>query len=457
MKKLLAGLLLLTSQLVAAQSADERIGTLINERRWFDLQRELQITPADSLLPMLHTLGNSVVKHYFNQPESACKFITTLLQNFQQEIGGENAVNMAYFLGSNLARQGLYKDAAELVQGLVDQLKAQQANSDQVAALQKIADTNKIYARIDNICRPLHPVGKYTIPILTDSKLHSKGGGFIAMNGHLNQIPKQLIFDTGAGVNIISSKDADECKLRKLDFFVDMSGIGTQQGQIAIADTLQIGETMWQNVPFFIVDIATGHTAADKVIAKGLAPVIGLPVMLQMKEMQLDFVNGTLTIPATFTPNQLRYSNLMLKDNGGLRVEAYNEQKEPLYFHLDTGSSSTMMNPRWYNNHKESIQSTGIKDSLRMGGVGGVVQQHSYLMKNLRFQIGTGQAPLDSIHAGTGIDLHTGQPVISTIFTDPEEDGVIGVDLLEKFARVIINLQEMYIEATPHSEQKLYE
>lgn len=78
-------------------------------------------------------------------------------------------------------------------------------------------------------------------------------------------------------MNIISSKDANECKL---DLFINISGTGMQQGQVAIADILRIGETIWENVPFFIVDIATGHAKADKVIAKGLAPVIGLPVML---------------------------------------------------------------------------------------------------------------------------------------------------------------------------------
>lgn len=455
MKKLFVGLLLLTSQLAAAQSADERIGTSINEKRWFDLQCELQkVTPADSLSPMLQTLGTAMIKHYFNQPDAACQSIAYLLEHHQQELDGGSALNMAYILGVNLSRQGMYKDAAKLTQSLADQLKAQQVDSNQVAGLQKVANMYEMYADIGNICRPLHPVGEYKIPLFTDNKLHGKKDGFIAMNGHLNQTPKQLIFDTGAGMNIISSKDAKECGLRALDSYIDMAGTGIQQGQVAIADTLRIGETMWQNVPFLIVDIVTGHAEADKVMAKGLAPVIGLPVMLQMKEMQLDFVNHTLTIPANLTPNPLLHSNMMRKDNEGLRVVAYNEQGEPLYLHLDTGSSISMMTPRWYNNHKDLAQSTGVQDSLRLGGVGGVVQQHSYLMKNLGFQIGKGKAFLDSIQAGTGIDLHTGQPIVDSPFTDLEEDGVIGVDLLEKFARVIINLQDMFIEAIPRLGQK---
>lgn len=139
MKKLFAGLLLLISQLATAQSVDEHIGTLLNERRWFDLQRELQIvTPANSLSPMLYTFSTAMVKHYFNQPKTTCQPITVLLNHYQQEIGVDNVLNMVNFLGVNLSRQGLYKEAAELEQSLVNQLKALQADSAQIIALQKI-------------------------------------------------------------------------------------------------------------------------------------------------------------------------------------------------------------------------------------------------------------------------------------------------------------------------------
>lgn len=157
----------------------------------------------------------------------------------------------------------------------------------------------------------------------------------------------------------------------------------------------------------------------------------------------------------------------MRKDGKGLRVEARNEQGESLFFHLDTGSSISILNPRWYNNHKKSVQSAGIQDSLRIGGVGGVIQQQSYLMKGLAFQIGKGQTLLDSIQVGTGIDLHTGQPVISSSFTSPEEDGIIEMYwrnlhvspltckiCILKLCRV--RKQKMYLEAGRCIESRTY-
>lgn len=94
-----------------------------------------------------------------------------------------------------------------------------------------------------------------------------------------------------------------------------------------------------------------------------------------MKEMQLDFANRTLAIPANLTSNPLTYSNLIRKDNEGLQVEFHNGQGEPLIFLLDTSLSTSIMSAHWYNNHKELAQSTGAPDRLHPGGIGGVVQQ----------------------------------------------------------------------------------
>lgn len=453
MRKLVVAVCLLASQFAIAQNINERIGTLINESRWFELQRDLQTPACDSLAPLLKLMGKAMVKHYFNRPEAACQSLEAVLAKHQQELDGSNVLNLAYLLGVNLSRLGKYEEATTLVQSLADQLKAQHADSLYIAGFQKVADTYKVYADVGNICRPLHPEGEYTLPFHSDNKLHGINGSFIALDGHLNRTQKSMIFDTGAGMNIISSKDATECGLRRLDTYIDMQGIGLQRGQMAIADTLSIGDLKWQNVPFLIVDILTGNAEADKVISKGLAPVIGLPILLQMKEIRLDFAKQELTIPALPTSNRLGYSNLMRKDSEGLRIEARDRQDNPVYFHFDTGSSASMLSAKWFKHHKEFVLKTGQADSLRMGGVGGVIIERCYRLPEFQLQIGSGKVSMDSVKVSTGIDLHSGQSIAGkSAFNDPEEDGTIGLNLLSQFHRVIINLQEMYIEAIPYKE-----
>ena len=91
MKKLLLVLCLATVQTVSAQSADQHIGTLINESNWFELKQTMDETPRDSVSPLLYQMGTAMTAHYFNRPDSACVAIGTVLNEHQEEIGGAAA------------------------------------------------------------------------------------------------------------------------------------------------------------------------------------------------------------------------------------------------------------------------------------------------------------------------------------------------------------------------------
>ena len=112
MKKLLLAICLATAQTALAQTADTRIGTLINESNWFELKRTMEVTPRDSVSPLLYRMGTAMTAHYFNRPDSACVAIGTVLNEHQEEIGGQNSVNMAALMATNLTRCGRYEEAA---------------------------------------------------------------------------------------------------------------------------------------------------------------------------------------------------------------------------------------------------------------------------------------------------------------------------------------------------------
>lgn len=133
-KSFLMMLCMFTTLTVQAQSADERIGILMNESRWFELERELKNTPADSVNPFLHKMAAAITHHYFNRPDSACIVLGDLLNNHQKELG-DNTFSMAMLMGMNLARTGRYTEAADLIQNLYDQLKTQGADSTQTDGL----------------------------------------------------------------------------------------------------------------------------------------------------------------------------------------------------------------------------------------------------------------------------------------------------------------------------------
>lgn len=448
MKKLLLALCLATVQTVSAQTADQHIGTLINESNWFELKQTMDETPRDSVSPLLYQMGTALTAHYFNRPDSACTAIGTLLNEHQAEMGGQNSVHMVSLMATNLTRCGRYEEAAALMQSLAEQLQAQGVDTATTAAIRKAADVYAMYAHESPLCRQLHPAGEYHIPFTFNDDMHQgykKQGHFLMLDARINDTSEPVVFDTGAGMNIISSNQAEACGLRLTDITIDMQGIGTQQGRIALADTLRIGPMAWQNVPFLIVDTRTGDAEADSVGGL-LQPVIGLPIMLSMKEVQFDFEHRELVIPATPTPNPMNSSNLLRTDSEGLRVESRDDEGHPMYMHLDTGSYGSDLTARWYAAHRTQVEAQGQPDSLRMAGIGGVSRQKTYRIPHLTYRIGQGEATIEDVHVSTGLDLRTGQPV-GEMFGVGDIDGIIGLGLLEHFRRVTLNLEEMYLDA----------
>lgn len=162
----------------------------------------------------------------------------------------------------------------------------------------------------------------------------------------------------------------------------------------------------------------------------------------------MDFAHREFIIPATPTPNPLGESNLMQTDSEGLRLATTDEKGKPLYFHLDMGGYYTTLLPRWYQMHRAEVEATGTPDTLRIAGVGGIAITRSYTLRDHPFRIGSGTAVLDSVSVDTGIGLTDGQPT-APAYLSGEEDGTLGLDLLERFPRVILNLKEMYLEAIP--------
>lgn len=451
LKKLLLASCLFVSINIQAQNVDVRVGQLINESNWFELEQTLKTTPADSISPFLRQLATAMTHHYFNRPDSACVVLYDLLSNHQQELG-DYTINMVLLYSANLARTGHYNDAADLLENLYSQLAAMGIDSTQIASYRDQVQQYRALAASGPFYRPLHKSGEYHIPMVIGDK---EGQHSIEMDGSINGKGGRFLFDTGAGENLITPKLAKEYGLRSLETDITVAGVGgLKEGGYAIADTLRIGGMTWLNVPFAVIDTHTGHEEADKFNKKfQLPPVIGLPVMLCMQEIQLDFVHREFVIPAIPTPNPLGKSNLMRTETEGLQLKTADETGHPLYFHFDTGFYYTNMEPIWYNRHRQEVDATGVPDSLRVAGIGGVSITRTYKLPQMKFQIGNGTVTIDSIKVNTGIDLYTGE-MRSPDFSKGTEDGVLGLNALEKFSKVIINLKDMYMEAIPYTEKK---
>lgn len=452
-KAILVALLVFGSVASVAQGAGERVAGLLNAGRYFELARQLSTETKDSLPPVIRLMAEAMAAHHFNRPVEACLALDKLLADHQQDIGVGNSVNMAYLMAKNVGRTGKYAEASELLRSLVSQLRRMPADSSMVDMVLAEADRMQELAGLGELCRPLHVPEDYSVSFFIDGSIHGyRKGGFLALNATVNGVAQHVVLDTGAGVNVISSGDVERCGLRLTDTGIIMRGVGNASGRLAVADTLRMGRMAWVNVPFYIVDMKTGHAEADSIVGGGLPPILGLPWLSSVGEVCLDFVKRTLTVRGEPSANPARYPNLMLKDNENLSVEVRDGDGRPLVMHFDTGSYETLLSPHWYGMHKEQVCREGTPDSLRYAGVGGVVMQRGYRMPRFKLAVGHSAVVLDSVDVATGVDLHTGERIGNNAFNTPGEDGVVGLDFIERFGTVVINLRDMFIEAKGTSE-----
>lgn len=94
MKKLFLLAAVLFSIPVFSQSADERIGILINQSDWFGLEENYPILKDSMQVDFLKLMSEIMIDYNFNRPDKAISGIRKLLTNHQNEIGGSNVLGM---------------------------------------------------------------------------------------------------------------------------------------------------------------------------------------------------------------------------------------------------------------------------------------------------------------------------------------------------------------------------
>lgn len=84
MKRIIAIVILCLCLLTArAQSADERVGALLNAADWFELEREYPSLRDSIQTPFLRVMAEALTALYFNRDDKAVSAIDTLVARHQ--------------------------------------------------------------------------------------------------------------------------------------------------------------------------------------------------------------------------------------------------------------------------------------------------------------------------------------------------------------------------------------
>lgn len=430
--KRLFGLLLSVMALLPtySQETDMRMGELVNSEDWFALRAYYDAHGKDLQSPFIDEVAKYFIAYSFNQPDTILSIAPDLLQNHSAELGS-SIFSFYYLYNSALLGKGEYAASSQLSKAFEDAYKAA---GDSVSEDYR----SMCYAiRYSDYCDSIggqflvsRPEGDITVPF--------EGEDQILLPGKFNGRDESFLFDTGAGVNVVVENIADELGLKPVSGLVSsVGGFGIEQAKLAFADSIQIGGMTIRNVPFCIVPVDTGHEKADSVLRK-LRPVIGQPFLKKVEEVQIDFAAKTFTVPAKLTPKPSWAGNICYNTSGIFNFRMmFGEQ--PLTLNFDTGAQGMYLNARFYEKNREYVEKAGVRDSVRMAGIGGWLKVNTYTLPEFRGMMLDGREFVtDTISVGTddaGKDAY---------------DGAFGVNSCAEYRKVIINVRDMFIDFVPY-------
>lgn len=439
MKKTLFIIVLLINStiLIHAQQSDEKIGNLINQTKWFELQREYAIR-KDSLSPFIHDFAGSLLSYFFNDPDAPDK-LTDMMNKHGQILDYNSQLSYGYFIHTSYARMGQYGTAAAVLSDIMRQLeghldeKTQSEYIDMLKSYQALANEGEIL----QVQRPDKDI---VIPITVDS-VGKYGHKAIHLNGCINGNTQQFQLDTGAGHSVVSPEMAKKCKMRIIRDSIRVSGLKVGYGQLAIADTFSMGEVTLHKVPFLVLNMKTNNAAADSVMTS-LRSLVGADLLAKLEEVEINFDSLQIKIPQRVTPNPFKHSNLRFNNEYLWTIEA-TSGTENLSMHLDCGAAGSSLTGKYFKNHKETIQQTGKQDTIRVAGFGGVMRKDIYKLPNFCISVGPVEGCIPEIYTYTDSDLPS---------FIANEDGWFGMDLFYSYGSITINLKDMYVKTTPKKQ-----
>lgn len=206
-------------------------------------------------------------------------------------------------------------------------------------------------------------------------------------DSYINGAEADITFDTGAGVNIISESLALKYNLIPLEASSTVGGVGIQNGKYAIAKELKIGDMIVTDVPFYVIDITTNNEEADKYI-DCFNIVVGSELMLQLKDLTIDFANNKITVPSVAPKRSQASPNMCFSSNMNLLSKGI-VQSNKMLMNIDTGDASYgSLDKRFFENNKEYITTHCKLDTIRGAGIGGVHISKCYRIQNIELELG---------------------------------------------------------------------
>lgn len=247
-----------------------------------------------------------------------------------------------------------------------------------------------------------------------------------------NNIKKDFVFDTGAGLNCITETLAKQMNfdIIKSETIKVKSFTGaSNEIKIAIAPKLTIGDIVIENT-LFLVFPDTAFTFGDGLYQ--IQGIIGFPVAKELGT--ITFETEKLTFSKTES-NTKEPKNLFFESLRPIVVLNYNGKNLP--FNLDTGAQNSMFSKPLYLLFENEIKAKATKTTSTTSGAGG--QQKTvelYQLNNQTFKLNNQILTLPKMLIDAeNFDVY-----------GEYNYGNIGQDILSQYKKVIISFNQNYLK-----------
>lgn len=372
------------------QTSDVKIAEAMNNSDWFALDSLYRTEPKDSMNQFLEIFSRCLIGNRLNRPDVSIPAFTELFNTQSKNLDLGNMLNSSMMFAMDLSRVGDNKTAAKMLSLNLEAVRTH-LDSTTIAGVEQFINQYEALSKYNPYKITFENL-EGTIPFEIVPVGPEKNNSVLMYlrNTSLNGIDADITFDTGAGVNIISDSLAIKYNLIPLDASSTVGGVGIQNGSYAIARELKIGDIIVSNVPFYVINITTNNEEADK-YTDHFSIVVGSELMLQLKDVTIDFVNHNITVPSVtpkrsqVSPNMCFSSQMNLLGKGIVKGDK-------MLMNIDTGDASYgSLGKGFFENNKEYITTHCKLDTIRNAGIGGVNISECYRVPNLSVKLGNNE------------------------------------------------------------------
>ena len=240
-KILLSFIALFLSVTGFAQSINERIANAMNSGDWIALDTIYNAAPKDSIMPFLEVYSRALIGNRLNRPDVSIPAFGELMNNHSENLDLGNLLNSSVMLSMDLSKVGNNAKAAEVISSVLDATK-QYLDSAAIAGMQRYIDQYTALSAYNTYDISFSDEqGRVPFKIVPVGNPQKENILMQLESCNINGKSAQITFDTGAGVNIISDSLARDYDLIPISAGRSVLGIGSRNGQFAIAKELKLG------------------------------------------------------------------------------------------------------------------------------------------------------------------------------------------------------------------------